>query len=196
MKKVDYQFKDKSAGFSLIELLTVLVIFSVISSFAIPAIDDMASRSRLRDAADNIVSLINSSRSEAVKSSQNVTFSSDFSSSEWCVGARSAAIPNLGQPYNTNPVECDCFESSCIVNGLQKTVSSETFNGIRFEDVDFSFTIDGKVGGLTDLTDEPMIELRTIDNEYSVNVVVSPMGQASLCSMSNVSPLTGVPLCQ
>ena len=75
----------KDSGFTLIELMIVLVIISVIVSLGAPALSETVKRNQLQTQANRILSTLTLTRSEAVKRNQAVSIcrSSDGAS---CTG--------------------------------------------------------------------------------------------------------------
>lgn len=63
-------------GFTLIELMIVLLIVAVVSALGGPALSETVKRNRLRTQADRILTTLNLARSEAVKRNQAVSICS------------------------------------------------------------------------------------------------------------------------
>jgi prepilin-type N-terminal cleavage/methylation domain-containing protein len=61
-------------AFTVIELLTVLVIMGIVAAFALPKMGNMADRSQLRSAKDGISSRLAAARAAAIASGRTSTF--------------------------------------------------------------------------------------------------------------------------
>ena len=181
------------------ELLVVMLILSVLTMFAVPAYVDFTDRTALRTNADSVASLIASVRTEAVRSGQNITITKMTSGARWCVGARQAATPALGQPYSATAVSaCDCFASSCIVAGQQRALVFDPSepNVARSAATTVTFTIDGKTGTLLNwAAGTPEITMESGSGAYDVNIQVSYLGTPAMCTPGDKT-MVGVPVCE
>lgn len=65
--------RQECAGFSLIELMVVLVIAIVLTLVAVPGMTDLFRDARLSTQTDMLISTLNSARLEAVKQRKNIT---------------------------------------------------------------------------------------------------------------------------
>jgi type IV fimbrial biogenesis protein FimT len=61
-------------GFTLLELLTTVLVASILLAIAIPSFREMSAGNRLTTQANDVVAAINLSRSEAIKRNTTVTF--------------------------------------------------------------------------------------------------------------------------
>jgi type IV fimbrial biogenesis protein FimT len=68
--------RPSATGFTLIELMIVLLIVAVVSALGGPALNETVKRNRLRVQADRILTTLNLARSEAVKRNQSVSICS------------------------------------------------------------------------------------------------------------------------
>ncbi|HAF00273.1 MAG TPA: type II secretion system protein GspH [Methylophilaceae bacterium] len=87
----------KLSGFTLVELLIVLTIFSVLAAFALPSYRQMIENNKIRSAAESIHNGIQIARAEAVKRNVPVQFDLRGTHSAWtvCVSpAVAGACPN------------------------------------------------------------------------------------------------------
>lgn len=63
----------RSAGFTLVELITVMAIVGILAALAGPSFSEMIARQRLRTGAFDLVGDLLLARSEAIKRGENVT---------------------------------------------------------------------------------------------------------------------------
>jgi type IV fimbrial biogenesis protein FimT len=62
-----------SAGFTLVELMIVIVLISVIASYAIPSMGSLIENSRRHSAVSDMITLINLARNTAIMDQQTIT---------------------------------------------------------------------------------------------------------------------------
>ncbi len=67
-------FSVKQVGFSLIELMVAVALFSILASFAIPSYQQMIENTKIRTAAESIQAGLQLARSEAVSRNARVQF--------------------------------------------------------------------------------------------------------------------------
>ncbi len=67
------RYKNKQPGFTIVELLIVVVIASILIGLAVPSFQSFISRNKLATISDEIYSAISYTRIEAVKRRTNVT---------------------------------------------------------------------------------------------------------------------------
>lgn len=181
-------------GFSLVELMVTVAILAVLAAAALPAFNDYFVKSRLRGAADDIVSLVATARGEAVKRGRDVTVAMGGTAVSWCMGANEAATPAPASPYQSS-VACDCTSASaCMVDGRRRVVNSTDYSGVTASAVTASVTIDGKLGSETTLA-TTSFNLNSAGNTYQVQVQITPLGQARVCVPSGQRAIAGYPSC-
>ena len=84
--------RRRSAGFTLVELITVLAIMGVLAALAAPSFSEMIARQRLRTGAFDLVADLLLARSEAIKRGENVTVTPGATwAMGWTVDAASGA---------------------------------------------------------------------------------------------------------
>jgi len=64
---------SKQGGFTLIEVLVTVVMVTLLVTVAVPSFNDLISNNRLTVATNDLISSLNSARSEAIKRSTNVS---------------------------------------------------------------------------------------------------------------------------
>ena len=77
----------------MLELMITVAVFIVLAALAIPGFQTYFEKSRLRGAADDVVSAMALARQGAVKQDRDVAIAIKTSSAGWCLGAREAGTP-------------------------------------------------------------------------------------------------------
>jgi type IV fimbrial biogenesis protein FimT len=68
---------QRHAGFTLIELMVTVLLVSIIAGIAVPAVRDMMERNRLVAQTNELISILNLARSEAIRRRQPVSVCPD-----------------------------------------------------------------------------------------------------------------------
>ena len=96
--------KSRRAGFTLIELVLVIVIIGVVSAIALPRFSQATARQQLDAAADRLVSDLELAQARARSSSQTVTVSFNRGAESYTVsggGGDSFTVELDESPYNS-----------------------------------------------------------------------------------------------
>lgn len=182
-------------GMTLIELMVSIVILAILAAVAIPTFNDFFQKSRVRGAADAIVSLLATARLEAVKSDRNVAVAFGGTTAAWCVGGNSADEPDLGNPV-LDAEACDCTtDGDCLVSSTESRVRSTDYTGVTIDVVSPAFTFDSKLGTLSDFDDAETVNLTSPNGRFTVRVAVSALGHATVCVPSDKPVIAGYPTC-
>lgn len=190
---MDCSAKSRMSGVTLIELMVALVILVIISLAALPAYRDFFERYRLRGAVDDITSVIATARAGAVKADRDVNVSFGGSTSNWCVGAASAAEPTAGAPA-AGAVACNCSTNSpqCLVGGSLTRVEPGKHADVTIASVSTSFTFDSKLGVVQPLG-SACTSLKSPNQQYTMQINVNALGQTTTCSTGPA--MAGVTAC-
>ena len=127
--------KHKSAGFTLIEMMIVVVIMAIVSSIAYPSFRDMIINSQVRNATESIVNGLQKARAEAVARNTNVSFTLGTGTS-WTVdvvspastietrnsGEGSAIVTRITTPATSTTVTFNNFGGVATANAAAPTV--------------------------------------------------------------------------
>lgn len=177
------------SGVTLIELMVAIAVLAILLALAAPSFADLAERSALRGAADNVVGVIAAAREESIKRDQWVRVDFKEKGDGFCVGA--AAVDTV------TSAGCDCSTATCALASFPEAARDlhrVTLTGnITFGDDAGSFVIDPKTGTLSDFDDGGFIEMGTAHG-YAARVGVNAMGRASICTSGDKS-LPGVAAC-
>ena len=188
------------AGFTLIELMVVVAIVAILAAMAAPSYRDMIDRSRVRSAADDVLSVLSNARGGAVKAGLDTEVSA-ITGASWCVGAASAAVPSGGNPA-AGATACTCTAPSttpkCEVAGEQLVVPVGKHAGVTMGSGG-GLVYDGKLGtvltgGAIAAAVTPIV-LTSPSGRYDVRVRVSPLGQATLCTPIGKPAMAGISVC-
>lgn len=168
-----------SKGFTLVELMVVIAVLAILAAVAVPSYRDLMDNYRVRQAGEDVISLISNARSGAVKLHREVRVSFAGTGANWCAGAVAAAEPAGGALAGVaTPCNCSTNSPACLVGTEAMTIpvgkhpgvvmgagSPLVFNGAN-----------GIVVGLTGGT----VTLDSPLNKFTATVTVTPLGQSSL----------------
>ncbi|OGB24170.1 MAG: hypothetical protein A3I66_11095 [Burkholderiales bacterium RIFCSPLOWO2_02_FULL_57_36] len=83
MKQSTYRTTHQNQGFTLVELVVVMIIVAVLAGLAAPSFKSFIVNERVRGASFDLVSHLTLARSEAIKQNENVTIASTSTTSAW-----------------------------------------------------------------------------------------------------------------
>jgi len=177
------------SGVTLIELMVAIAVLAILVTLAAPSFADLAERSALRGASDNVVGVIAAAREESIKRDQWVRVDFKKIGTGFCVGAVTVAT--------STTAGCDCSSAACTVARFpesERDLHRVTVTGSpTFGAGSGRFVIDPKTGTLADIADGGSIELATARG-YAARVAVNAMGRTSICS-AGAKVLSGVKAC-
>ena len=165
--------KQKSLGFTLIELMIVIAIIGIIASMAMPSFQDTIERNRLKEAAESLKSDLMFARTEAIKQSTNLNVSIAINGSSWCYG------------IDDDNTSCDCSTSGdCAI----KTTDGSQFQGTSL-DANDNTVFDSRRGTATAIG-----STLSTDN-YAARLIVSSGGRIRICSPDSSKAIGGYDAC-
>ena len=205
-----YRTRTGSKGFTLLELMIVMVIVAIGVALAVPSYQDTLQKRRLTNAAESIASVLAQAQGEAIKRNETVAVSIKRASSgsSWCVGAmiKTAATDH-----------CDCESTSagdsdyCDFNPTGAG-APQFINEVGFKDFtvvtalasstnnDFNFNFDPVRGikvtdaGVAD-GDTHEITLISSNGNYSLRVDTSVTGRIRVCNPDSTKEVPGFQSC-
>ena len=192
--------RPAESGFTLVELMITIAVLAVLLALAAPSFSDSIARARLKGAADGVVSMIEEARQNSTRLDRDVNLTFRGSAATWCVGARAAADPVVGQPVATAPT-CDCSSApgACLVDGRQMVASSTEFGPANkratIDAADVAVVFDRKLGALQDFTTVGSVVLSQPDTNYQLQVGVNALGHARVCVPSGKPVFGGYRSC-
>lgn len=185
--------RQRTSGFTLIELMIVIVIVAIGMTLAVPTFRSITEKRQLTSAAESVAAFMNLAQSAAVKYDRDVAVNmqrSDFNS--WCVGAKLDAA------------SCDCTEDVttepdfCEINGVPRRILHldviPNANYQLMQSIQVNATASANSNVIFDPVRGTLLNLETVsfemhtstgsgsDKEYQVNVNLLPTGNVSLCT--------------
>jgi type IV fimbrial biogenesis protein FimT len=181
-------------GFTMIELMVTLAVLAILLVAAAPSFTDFFDKSRVRGAADGVISLIGNARAEAVKTDLDVNVAFKGSAASWCVGANAATPPTGGAPAGSASA-CDCTDTTkCLVGGQRSTINVGAYPDVGIGTIPGAFVFDSKLGVVSPLATNS-VTLTSPRGKYGIKVEVSALGQARLCVPALKPAIAGVAAC-
>lgn len=168
----------RQVGFTLIELMIVIVITAILLALAVPAFQDTLDRNRLKAATDTIYGDLQFAKSEAIKKNQPllIDFKSINGTSAWCYGLK------------LNATSCDCEQTdpsnsnACTIDGVLKVVKYTDYSGVSLAfNKDFKFdNVRGTIKGQDN--DNPCVEDSSLPDNCIVTLTSARNKQTRLIS--------------
>lgn len=158
--------KQKSRGFSLVELMVTVAIIAIAFSVAVPSITNSVETQRISGAARTLDYFFLQARSEAAKKNAPVSVVFTITSAtDWCIGLS-----------DTTP-DCDCNEEdACAIDGKELVIFGSDYPQVRLETTRNPITIEPVRG--RGQTSSVSLEL----NGKELDVRRSIIGRTRVCS--------------
>jgi len=184
---------ETQKGFTLIELMTVVVVLAIIATIAVPGMGNLLESNKLRGATGQIFADIQFARSEAIKRNSNISVSvSSNGSSFWCYGLADAANCDCTITDPTAAGACALLESGTLV---LKVGHSNDFGGVLLTSPTGSYqtvaTFD-PIRGIATTTGS--VTLMTANN-LETRVEISALGKIDACSPVGAKNVAGFSQC-
>ncbi|WP_067522868.1 GspH/FimT family pseudopilin [Endozoicomonas ascidiicola] len=139
--KWKYRQQNTGCGFTLVELLITLAVFSIVASIAYPSFTQSIANNRVRNQAQEIQSILSFARSEAITRDTIVTITpdNDWVGSNGTVSANGVTLMQVGSFTDTNinsPEDSYRFDNRGLFSGGAIAISDAnssiigTVNGI------------------------------------------------------------------
>lgn len=190
-------FGKRQRGFSLIELMVTVGILALLAALAAPNFTDYIDRTRLRGAADDVVSVIGNARVESVKADRDVSMAFIGTGTNWCLGANAAIEPTTGLPAQDS-APCVCTDAAdatqCLVNGQRRAIEVGAHQGVAIGALPAAFAFDSKLGMIAPLGTRSLT-LTSPRGKYDLTIQVNALGQARLCVPSTKPAIVGIDAC-
>jgi prepilin-type N-terminal cleavage/methylation domain-containing protein len=186
---------SRLTGFTIIEMMTVLAVLAIITSFAIPSYTTLLDKRRVTSGSVQIASFLTTTQVEAVKRGEQIAVNYDMTDKDtWCIGLISGDN------------SCDCKAAvdetnACLIDGQLRVFSQASVNNPAIMNSmsgggdDDRFVFDPIRGLLVDHTDAFEVELESAENIYALNVQVSISGRVRICSDNSTHKVPGYDEC-
>ena len=201
-----------TSGFTLIELMIVMVIVAIGLALAAPSFQIMMEKRRVTAAAEEITSFIAYVQSEAVKRNEVVNFSwytSGGHSDQWCIGASLAPQSIPCNCRETDPTDADfCSIDSVPYRMVQTDFMDMGDDFIHMRPSASNFSFDPIRGIVVDIADAESVDgdylfyvhsdLRAGSGKryYELQIQVNLTGRTTICSDDDrESIIGGYPTC-
>lgn len=186
--------RNRQSGFTLVELMVTVAVIAILAMMAAPSFADYIDRTRVRGAADQVISAIGNARVEAVKADLDVAVAFTGSDTSWCMGANSATAPTGGNPADPASA-CNCtVANACTVGGAPSVIEVGTFPDVAIGALPAGFTFDSKMGVIVPLGTRS-VTLTSPRGKYDITVEVNALGQARQCTPATSPTIVGVDQC-
>ena len=183
--------KTQISGFTLIELIIVIVIVAIGVALAVPTFRSVIEKRQLTRSAESIAAFMNFAQSAAVKHDQDVIINMQRTDHDtWCIGATlgvtacDCTVTDVGEPAfcDINGVAHRIEQSDVISKPNYELMHSMSITGPTTS----NFSFDPISGNLV----EPVtvnIQMHTntgsgTSREYGLEVDVLPTGRVSICT--------------
>ncbi len=182
-----------SRGFTVLELMIVMVIVAIGVALAVPTYNDVMQRRATTSQAESIVAFLSVAQGEAIKSSEMVSVHLTYADPKtWCIGA------------SEGMAACDCTETVttesdfCSINGAARILQSTewTKSGMTAVSTDRTLVFDPVRGTMSaaDLATTHGVTLESDNGKWSLTIDVAATGRIGICT-SSAKAVPGYPLC-
>ncbi len=162
--------KHKSAGFTLIELMMVVVLLGIVASVGFPYFRTMLINSQIRNATESVVNGLQKARAEAVARNTNVSFT---------LGAGSSWTVSVVNPASTIESR-NSSEGSAIV-----TLNAVASDATAATTVTFNNWGGVVANAVAPLLPVAKIDLTAVGGDRPLRVTINPTGGATrMCDPS------------
>jgi prepilin-type N-terminal cleavage/methylation domain-containing protein len=177
-------------GFTLVELMVTIAVFTILTVVAIPSFLDLRERTAVRGAGDQLVSFWANARLEALKRDQPITVAVHVSGANTCIGATTvsagcdcftAAACNVGQYPNSSAAADQADWHGATAVGHPTLGPTDT-------DDDGLATIDPKRGYLSDSGDVGGVTMKSPGKgRYRLRLYVDRWARPYLCNPTDAA---------
>ena len=184
------------AGFSLVEILSVVSITAILLSNAVPLMQGYSDKQRLIAAAEMVYGQLQSARSEAIARSQDIYVKFAINGGDdWSIGTSTLSDCNpLHGLADANPCYLLIDDGDGITTTADRVlrrISSEAYPEIKITNVTFN-SDRAKFEYVRGTGKAGSVKLESASG-YRIKVVTSRLGRIRMCSPSGESHVAGYP---
>jgi prepilin-type N-terminal cleavage/methylation domain-containing protein len=203
-KEMTQTHNSPQGGFTLIELMIVIIVVAILTTIALPAMNDFIEKNRLKNAAELVFGQLNYARSESIKTSADVyvSFIAD-GSAVWSLGISDTtgcvSTAALGDANDcTLPVSAE--DATAVLKTSLNTAASPRFKDIQmtaYSDSAMTTTAnpyESQFKFVRGTADVGVIKLVS-PSGWEIRVIITALGHISMCSPSGTASVSGYPEC-
>lgn len=179
-------------GFTLLELMIVLVIVAIGIALAVPTFQDVTQRRQTTAQAEELAAFLSYVQGEAVKQNRPISVELKYTNpGNWCVGAAETLTG------------CDCTGNgtACTIEGVTRVVNSATYEKSSMlappTIYDKTFAFDPIRGTMIniDLNPPHFFTLQSDNGKHSLRVDVAATGRVKVCNPTASKAVPGFKPC-
>ena len=181
-------------GFTLLELMIVMVIVAIGVALAVPSYSDAMQRRETTAQAEDLVAFVSFAQSESVKYNEMISVHLTYTDKDnWCIGANEGNAP------------CDCTETDtgaanfCSLNDVATIMRSaaQTYSSMTAASTDRTLVFDPIRGTMAtaDLGTNHGLTLESDNGHWSVQVDVAATGRVRVCNPDSAKAIPGYQSC-
>jgi prepilin-type N-terminal cleavage/methylation domain-containing protein len=191
-KDFEMQIKKINHGFTLLELMIVMVIVAIGVALATPTFQDITQRRQTTAQAEELAAFLSYAQSEAVKKNTPISVELKYtSSSDWCVGAAETLTG----------CACKGTGTACTIEGVNFTMGSATQKHSSLVApallADKIFAFDPIRGTMItgDLANAHFFTMQSDNAKYRLRVDVGATGRIKICNPVSTKAVPGYKPC-
>ena len=183
-------------GFTILELVIVMVIVAIGVALAVPAYQDIMQRRETTAQAEDLVAFVSFAQSEAIKYNRLISVHLTYTDAKnWCIGANEGNSP------------CDCTETNtaaanyCSLNEVEKIMRSPEKPRFGMTDPSppptLALVFDSVRGTMTaaHLDTDHNVTLESDNGNWSLKIEVEATGRFRICNPAPTKAVPGYPAC-